>query len=129
MAIKSSRWKQPSFHPLILKNHNQTRFLDHPSSYGSSGPPPNSVRTRTMSRKSVGCYSGSVVFLKMSLFVLVFVLSNFHASFGRKHDPSNHHYRHSNHHQHHHNHDVHHNHNEAGIRTCSHRPPKPEEVS
>ena len=130
MAIKSSRWKQPSFHPLTL--NNQTIFRDNHLSHGSSsGPPTKSVRTRTMSRKSVGGLNSSdnVVLLKVSLFVLVFVSSNFHASFGRKHDPSNHHYRHSNHHQiHHSHHHVQHNHKEGGIRTCSHRPPKPEEV-
>ena len=112
MTIKSvKRGKQQSFHPLMLKNLNQPNCLYQPLSHCGSS---TTIRTRTMSRKSVGGYSRSAILLKMSLFVLVFVLSNFHASFGRKHNPSDHHH-------------LHHR-GGGGFRTCSHRPPKPEEV-
>ena len=118
MSIKSIRWKQQSFHPLMFKDHDQTNCLYQPLSHCGAA---TIIRTRTMSRKSVGGYSSSLILLKMSLFVLVFVLSNFHASFGRKHNPSDHNY----HHPHRH---LHNRHSRGGFRTCSHRPPKPEEV-
>ena len=127
MAIKSSRWKQQSFHSLMLMNHDHKSDSDPPVSHDEGNSPSSSVRTRAMSsRKSV--YSRNVVLMKMSLFFLVSVLSNFHVSFGSKHEPVfNHDHRHSNHHRHH-NHHLHHKHGEGGIRTCSHQPPKPEEV-
>ena len=131
MAIKSLRWKQQSFHSLMLKNHDCKSDSDPPVTQDDGNSQLDNVRTRAMScRKSVKGYrsSTSVIFMKMSLFLLVFVLSNFHASFGSKHEPVfNHNHRHSNHHRHH-NHHVHHKHGESGIRTCSHIPPKPEEV-
>ena len=114
MAIKSTRRKQQSLHPFKVKNHNPLSYLHQPLSHCGTAI----VRTRTMTRKGVGGYSGSRVFLlKMCLFILVFVLSNFHASLGREY-----------HHPSHHNHNHHHHHNKGGFRTCSHRPPKPEEV-
>ena len=119
MAIKSVRWKQQGFRHLMLKDHSQTKCLLQPLSHCGAA----TTRTRTMSRKCVGGYSSSVILLKMCLFVLVFVLSNFHASFGRKHNPSDHNY----HHHHHPDHHLHHS-SGGGFRSCSHRPPKPEEV-
>ena len=130
MAIKSLRWKQKSFHSLMLKNHDYKSDSNPPVSHDEGNNQLNSVRTRAMScRKSAKAYNcRNVIFMKISLFFLVFVLSNFHVSFCSKHEPVFHHnHRHSNHHRHH-NHHVHHKHGEGGIRTCSHIPPKPEEV-
>lgn len=119
MTIKSIRRKQQSFYPPMVKEYPQNNCLYQPplSHCGTS-----SRRTRTVTRKSVGGYSSCVIVLKMSLFMLVFVLSNFHASLGRQHSPSGH-----PHHNLHHSH----RHNRGGgeFRTCSHEPPKPEEVS
>ena len=129
MTIKSPHWKQPSFQTVVVKNHNRNSYLN-PTFSHSSGP---SVRTRMMGRKRGWVHSNSsVIFLKLSLFTFIFMFLNFpHASFSIKHDHSNHNLRHSSHqhrHQDHHHHHLNHRHSEGGIRTCSHRPPKPEEV-
>ena len=129
MEVKSYRRKQQCFQHQIDDNYNPTccGFDPLSSDYNTS-----SVRTRTMSRKSAsGCHnkSAGVIMSKIFLFLLVFVDSNFYVGFGSKHEYSSHNLRHSNHHHSHHpHHHSHHRHSETGLRTCSHRPPKPEEV-
>ena len=133
MTLNSVKMWKRGFYPPLLKaktDQNTTNNLCMSSSHIAPfiTTTPTKTRTRSVGRQKCvrgncgSSNSSSVVLLRMSLFVLVFVLSNFPlATFGRIH-PSNH--------DHHHNHHHHHHYHQSGggVRTCSHRPPKPEEV-